>query len=147
MCLQSDRDHIAHNAPDESLVVVHKGTDPHKFISILNDTSRTPSFFPVPQPRSMASPYIQATFHLSITTSFSCSPLAWSSLSSSVCFIDQAKCRQRRSMPHVSLLDVTAWTMRSSCQCRHEYSVDPVGSRQMAPHAGWRIQLVFFIQW
>ncbi|KAJ6568621.1 hypothetical protein B0H19DRAFT_1065438 [Mycena capillaripes] len=138
MCLQSDRDHIAHNAPDESLVVVHKGTDPHKLdlyilsISILNNTSRTPSFFPVPQPRSMASPYLQATFHLSITTSFSCSPLAWSSLSSSVCFIDQAKCRQRRSMPH----------------CRHEYSVDPVCSRQMAgPHAGWRIQLVSFIQW
>ncbi|KAJ6564817.1 hypothetical protein B0H19DRAFT_1259223 [Mycena capillaripes] len=45
MYLQSYRDHIAHDAPDKSPVVVHKGTDPHKFISILNDTSRTPSFF------------------------------------------------------------------------------------------------------
>ncbi|KAJ6527771.1 hypothetical protein B0H19DRAFT_1083859 [Mycena capillaripes] len=105
MCLQSDRDHIAHNAPDESLAIVHKGTDPHKLdsyilsISILSDTIPR---FPVPQPRSMASPYLHATLHLSITTSFSCSPLAWSSLSSSVCFIDQAKCRHDCSVDPIT---------------------------------------------
>ncbi|KAJ6574145.1 hypothetical protein B0H19DRAFT_1253887 [Mycena capillaripes] len=60
----------------------------------------------------MASPYLQAALHLSITTSFSCSPLAWSSLSSSVCFIDQAK-------------------------CRHNCSVDPVCSMQTAPHSAF----------
>ncbi|KAJ6540532.1 hypothetical protein B0H19DRAFT_1077941 [Mycena capillaripes] len=77
MYLQSYRDHIAHDAPDESPVVVHKGTDPHKLdsyilsISILN--GHIPRF-PVPQPRSMAWPYLQATLHLSITTLFSCLP-------------------------------------------------------------------------
>ncbi|KAJ6563994.1 hypothetical protein B0H19DRAFT_1285124 [Mycena capillaripes] len=77
MYLQSYRDHIAHDAPDEIPVVVHKGTDPHKLdsyilsISILNNTSRTPSFFLLSALPSSTFPGSTASVHgLAVPSSY-----------------------------------------------------------------------------
>ncbi|KAJ6556105.1 hypothetical protein B0H19DRAFT_1071237 [Mycena capillaripes] len=117
--------HIAHDAPDESLVVVHKGPDPHKLyitcsslthgrdsyilsISILNNTSRTPSFFLLSTlPSSTLSGSIALVYGLAVPASYP-SPVY-----------------------HHLVLVLTARMVK----CHQDCSIDPGGSMQTAPHS------------